>query len=209
MQHNGRIVKARWLALGACLLVVASCSSAAGSAAPRVSVIGDSITSLSANDINQTLGAAHYQPTTIGRIGYTAAQVQGDVVTQSETHPSVVVFELGTNDVTMSDTAEGYAEAYERTMTAYKAKFSHSCIVVTTVSSHRPSPTMDDTATTINTWLLHNFSHVIDWDQHEWNAREKGEVLVDADEVHPNPAGQAALAHLVLEGVQSCSHNAA
>ena len=196
---------ARRVAALACLLALAACSSAAGSAGPRVSVIGDSITFLSKKDIEATLDGARYHPTVVGRIGYTAAQVHADVAAQAKTHPSVVVFELGTNDVTQSDTGATDPASYERTLTAYKAEFPGSCLVATTVSSHRPSPTMDDTATTINTWLLHNFDHVVDWDSHEWVAREKGQVLVDPDEVHPNPAGQAALAQLMLAGTRACT----
>ncbi len=199
---------ARRLAAVACMvLALSACSVAAGSSEPHVSVIGDSITYLSATDINTTLEANHFQPTTIGRIGYTAAQAQADVIAQAKTHPAVVVFELGTNDVTLSDTGAADSAGYERTLTRYKTLFPHSCLVATTVSSHRPSPTMDDTATEINTWLVHNFAHVIDWDRHEWVEREQGHFLVNADMVHPNPDGQKALAQLVQAGVDACRHD--
>jgi lysophospholipase L1-like esterase len=187
-----------------------ACSRASGFAptghdSRRVTVVGDSITFLSANDITAQLKADGDDPTVVGRIGRTASEVQADVTSAAATKPSVILFELGTNDVTRSADGSGSADDYETWMRRYIAQFPDSCLIATTASSHRPSPAMDATARTINTWLHQTFAHVVEWDTYEWAQRQAHVLLVDYDEVHPNPAGQAALAQLDLAAVRSCT----
>jgi lysophospholipase L1-like esterase len=169
-----------------------------------VAVVGDSITYLSADDITDELTASGYEPSVVGRIGRSASEVDADVMAARNSSPAVVLLELGTNDVTRSAGGEGSTADYERWMSGYIAEFPDSCVIVTTVSSHRPSPTMNQTARSINAWLRTRTSHVVEWDNYEWSERRNGVVIVEPDKVHPNPAGQEALGHLDLAAVRSC-----
>ncbi len=172
----------------------------------RVAIVGDSITFLSTDDIVNQLHAAGDDPTVVGRIGRSAFEVESDVHAAAATKPAVMLFELGTNDVTRSDAGLGSAADYETWMRRYISEFPDSCLIATTVSSHRPSPTMDVTARTINAWLHTMFTHVVEWDDYEWAQRQQHVALVEDDEVHPNPVGQAALAKLDRAAVESCPH---
>ncbi len=205
MHRWRRGVRATFGAL-ACLVAVSGCASAVGRvpANRRVAVVGDSITSLSADDIHSELTAAGYDATVVGRIGRSASEVDADVMAARNSGPAVVLLELGTNDVTRSADGQGSAADYERWMSGYIAEFPDSCVVVTTVSSHRPSPAMNETARAINSWLHTRASHVVEWDNYEWSERKDGIVIVESDDVHPNPAGQEALGHLDLAAVKSC-----
>ena len=170
----------------------------------RVAVVGDSITFLSADDITAQLHGGGYDPNVVGRIGKTAAEVDADVTAASQSQPAVILFELGTNDVTRSDNGTGSAADFEHWMTRYIAEFPHSCMIATTVGSHRPSTKMDRAARDINAWLHTHFQHVVEWDSYEWSQRQNGVAVVEPDEVHPNDAGQAALGRLDLAAVKEC-----
>jgi lysophospholipase L1-like esterase len=186
--------------------VLTGCASAVGRVPVnrRVAVVGDSITYLSAEDITDELTASGYEPTVVGRIGRSASEVDADVTAAQRSGPAVILLELGTNDITRSAHGNGSAADYERWMSEYIAEFPDSCVIVTTVSSHRPSPAMNQTARSINAWLHTKTSHVVEWDSYEWSQRENGVVIVEPDEVHPTPAGQEALGHLDLAAVKTC-----
>jgi lysophospholipase L1-like esterase len=169
-----------------------------------VAVIGDSITYLSAADIRTRLEADGHPVLLTGRIGFTAAQLGGDVDAFAAHKPKVVLYEMGTNDVSESETGVTDAAAYEKVVAGYLPKFPHACQIATTVSSHRPSPIMDAMATQINAWMKTHFAHVVDWNAYEWGQRQAGHVLVEPDEVHPNDAGQQALARLDQAAVRAC-----
>ena len=169
-----------------------------------MAVIGDSITFLAASDIQADLGADGNQVLITGRIGYTAAQLAGDVTDFARHHPRVVLFEMGTNDVSQSITGATSAAAYEQAVAGYRTQFGSACLIATTVGSHRDTPILDQTATAINAWLHANFRHVVEWDDYEWAQRQAGHVLVEPDLVHPTPEGQRALAQLDLAAVRSC-----
>jgi lysophospholipase L1-like esterase len=188
------------------LLALAGCSTAGGRVPVnrRVAIVGDSITFLSTDDITTQLQGSGYEANVVGRIGRTAAEVDSDVTTISELQPAVVVFELGTNDVTRSDRGTGSPSDFERWMTKYIAEFPNSCQIATTVSSHRPSTKMDSAAREINAWMHTHFRHVVEWDSYEWSQRQNGIAIVEPDEVHPNAAGQAALGRLDLAAVKDC-----
>jgi lysophospholipase L1-like esterase len=183
-------------------LVAGACSS--GPSRPPVAVIGDSVTFLASGEIQAGADQAGYRLLITGRIGFTAAQLAPDVTRFARQHPSVVLFELGTNDVTQSVTGATSAAAYERVMDSYRTRFGDACLIATTVSSHRAIPIMDRTAQAINAWLHAHFTHVVEWDDYEWAQRQAGHVLVEPDEVHPNDAGQQALANLDLAAIKSC-----
>ncbi len=184
-------------------LVAGACSS--GPSRHTVAVIGDSITFLASGDIQAGVNRAGDHLLITGRIGYTAAQLAPDVSAFARQHPSVVLFELGTNDVTQSVTGATGAAAYERVMAGYLHEFSHACLIATTVSSHRGDPIQDATARAINAWLRTHFTHLVDWDAYEWAQRRAGHFIVEqVDDVHPNDAGQQDLANLDLAAIKSC-----
>jgi lysophospholipase L1-like esterase len=185
-------------------LSTAACSDSP--ARPTVAVIGDSITFLSAAAIQAGLTAHHDHVLITGRIGYTAAQLAPDVADFARHNPQVVLFELGTNDVTQSPAGVTSAAAYEQTMAGYRRDFPHACLIATTVGSHRPGATaLNAMAAQINTWLKATFTQVVDWDAYEWANRQAGHVLVDGDFIHPNAAGQAALGALDQAAVTRCA----
>jgi lysophospholipase L1-like esterase len=165
-----------------------------------VSVIGDSITFLSSRQITAALTGAGYRSQVVGRIGHTAAEVHRDVEAQARAEPDVVVFELGTNDVTRGTAFATFA----RTMTTYRDAFPRSCVLATTVSAHRESARLDRTARAVNEWLGHHFARLVDWNSREFAERQRGDDLVPFDDVHPNAGGQALLAQLDLAAVRAC-----
>jgi len=196
------------LVVGIVGMLVVALSAAACSDPPArstVAVIGDSITFLSAADIRAGLNADHDHILITGRIGYTSAQLAPDVADFARHDPQVVLFELGTNDVTQRPGGTTSAAAYEQTMAGYRRDFPHACLIATTVGSHRPAaPALNRMATQINTWLKDTFTRVVDWDAYEWANRQAGHVLVADDFIHPNVAGQAALGALDQAAVRAC-----
>jgi len=204
--REGRLRRARSLravaAAAAVAVLAGACSS--GPSRPVVAVIGDSITFLAASDIRADLGADGDQVLITGRIGYTAAQLAGDVTDFASHHPRVVLFEMGTNDVSQTIIGATSVAAYERAVAGYRNQFGSACLIATTVSSHRDTPALDQAATAVNAWLHANFRNVVEWDDYEWAQRQAGHVLVEPDLVHPNPDGQRALAGLDQAAVRSC-----
>jgi len=183
-------------------LLAAGCSTRSS---PPVAVIGDSITFLAAPDIQSGLAAQGDHVLLTGRIGYTAAQLAPDVAKFAAQHPRVVLFELGTNDVSQSITGATSAAAYEQVMTGYLHDFGDACLIATTVSSHRGDATMDRTAVAINAWLRAHFAHLVDWDTYEWTQRQTGHPIVETvDYVHPTKVGQQDLARLDAAAIRSC-----
>ena len=113
------------------------------SARRTVAVIGDSITFLSADDIQAGVGRRRRPRALTGRIGYTAAAAGPGRGLVRGPAPAVVLFELGTNDVTQSTTGATSAAGFEQAMSGYLHAFGDACLIATTVSSHRSRPTMD------------------------------------------------------------------
>ncbi len=200
-----RIGPLRGLVVLAAVVIAALLTGACSSPPPaKVAVIGDSITFLAAVPIHSRLVANGDQVLLTGRIGFTAAQLGPDVTTFAAQKPTVVLFEMGTNDVTGSATGATDAAAYEQVVAGYQRRFPHACQIATTVSSHRPSPIMDTMADQINAWMKTHFAHVVDWNTYAWDQGQAGHGLLDPDEVHPNAAGQVALAQLDLAAVRAC-----
>lgn len=197
---GGRLVSV--VAVTAVLAVLAG---ACSSSSPKVAVIGDSITWLAATDIQARLTSDGDRLLLTGRIGYTAAQLAPDVTTFARQRPAVVLFEMGTNDVTTGATTPATTLArYEQAMSGYRRQFPQACVIATTVGSHRDDAALDALADQLNAWLVGHFSHLVDWNAYEWHQRQAGHQIVEPDLVHPTTAGQAALANLDQTAVRTC-----
>jgi len=186
-----------------------------------VGVVGDSITAQSAAVITSTLSAAGYTPAVRGKSGYDSIDIAATVDLFLPQHPDVMIFELGTNDVTAIRYGTPTADHPDRPATgqdtadriaAYAAKFPGACIAVTTVTTHRTSAphgpaTWNKAAQDIDVALHLGFRHVVEWNDAEWAQRNATPpvVLLQTDLIHPtNPDGQVFLAGLDRAMADTC-----
>jgi hypothetical protein len=165
---------------------------------PRVAVIGDSITVISAEDIHAALHP-EYASSITAAIGI---KTDAQLVTAQRyvaTDPSVVVINLGTNDVSAHDSPE----SFRHEMDAIVGLFPDRCVVVTTLTTQPPvSKEFAARAAAYNEYLR-TFPHVADWDAVLAQAVRNGEQLT-SDGVHPNDEGQRRYAALLAAAVRLC-----
>jgi lysophospholipase L1-like esterase len=187
------------------------------SGGPKIAVVGDSITWFSHFDIEGSLSSAGYSSSVTGLVGQTTIGAGPSVRGAEATRPSVLIVELGTNDVAhqILGRPDSTFGSYRRRMKDFRADAGSACFVVTTIGSHRATwdrarldsnglRTYNRDAATYNTWLHATFPRVVDWDAYEWAERQKGVVLLDKSGLHPNAAGRAALGRLDLAAVRGC-----
>ena len=180
---------------------------------PTVALLGDSITFLNDTRSQAALQAAGFSTSVTGNYGYTAANDKPWADLYADTHPDVVIINLGTNDANQQAAAKPNftTDVFKQRMAAYQAEFAGSCFVVTTITSHRtaasfPAGTADAQiqawnaiATEYNAYLR-TFAHVVDWDA---AVASHPEYLVD--EIHPFTApGSQVLAALDVAAAQTC-----
>lgn len=177
-----------------------------------VAVIGDSITLAAEDDIVASLGAVGGDPSVTGLYGYTTASAKPYVDAYVPVSPSIVIVELGTNDIIeMVNSVPGKTpEGLQARMQALTSSFPSACVAVTTVVSQRTRGVADPQrwehlASTYNRWLRANYATVIDWDQAATDAPADRELLND-DGVHPNHLGVRALADLFQSAANRCAH---
>ena len=186
-----------------------------------VGVVGDSITAQSASTIASTLTAAGYTPIVRGRSGLNSLEIAPTVDLFVPEHPDIMIFELGTNDVTeirygvpMPDHPDRPATGQDTAdrLKAYATKFPGACIAVTTVTTHRTSApngpaTWNKAAADIDAALHTGFRHVVEWNDAEWAQRTATPpvLLLQSDLIHPtDPAGRVFLAGLDKAMADTC-----
>ncbi len=184
---------------------------------PKVAVVGDSISWMSAPRIKSALGAAGFAASVTALPSHTTKDMAPYVRSAVATKPRVLVIDLGTNDVLRDSLRmKGYSLAdTEGRLLDFKAEAGGACVVVTTVVSHRqPSADLDAatfnaSAGRLNGWMRATFPHILDWDAEVWSQRQHGVELLDGTGVHPNETGRKAMGDLVLAATRRCLDRAA
>jgi lysophospholipase L1-like esterase len=181
---------------------------------PRVGMVGDSLTCLSASDLQDDFQSTYgYDIACKNGITITqGAQLAGDVDHSLEGSPSVMIVNLGTNDALKAkhdigphNSVDGAAATQALNDLAYELG-NVPCVLWVTVSEV-PDVYGSHVAAGINSWIHartadpHNF--MVDW----WGQlRTDGNAtnwLSPVDGIHTTVAGQAALASMYLHAVQS------
>jgi hypothetical protein len=175
---------------------------------PTLAVIGDSITEISTDAIQSFVGPK-YSTSISALVGATVNGRQGVADLYAPTKPSVVLVELGTNDDSRIVTGQQTVDGYKADLTRLTSKFPDSCVVVTTVTTHRTGADpdyaeFDDNARQFNAFLHANYANVVEWDNAIGDAIAAGRTLLSDDQIHPNPAGSIALGMLDKAAVDGC-----
>lgn len=163
---------------------------------PLVTVVGDSITAMSTNQIAAAL-SPDYRASVAGWIGtYISSWVLliPEIVAALPRHDWII--ELGTNDARVgSDLA--WASDLARELHPLRHQ---RCIILTTVN-----PRIGSLAVAINKALEAEVStkpnfHLLDWGNAEW----KNPTWLQRDGIHPTPAGSTELASLYVAALNAC-----
>lgn len=187
-------------------------------AGPKVAVNGDSITYLATSAIQNTLGAnyawnvdAHSGDRFVDRVAGLESQIN-----DPQGPPKDIIINLGTNDVFQYN-AWGDQWQAGLNQIADVAGFSGACVIFVNVSRYAAdySDSNNSTAEQINLAINRlvaqdpNF-HLLDWDGFIHQGTNFEQYIATAGafgyDVHPNQAGQQALANLYLQALQQdCS----
>jgi lysophospholipase L1-like esterase len=154
---------------------------------PAVYVVGDSITYLSEASLSADLSSAGYQPTISASPGVKIGQSQAEISALAQNHPWAWIIELGTNDAGAQDSVWP-----EQFLAEWSLVSSAKCVIYVTVSP-RAGPVANQIDTSMQQLAdAHSNVHLLDWGTIEY----QNPSWVNADGIHPTPAGQAALAAL-------------
>jgi lysophospholipase L1-like esterase len=167
----------------------------------RVSIIGDSITFFAGTDESAALGSSFHVDAHAG-IGRRIDEMLPAVRQAARSDPFAIVVNLGTNDARQATSHPDWTTAYNQMIAALS---DQRCVLLTTINTLMPgeagvtSVAEDINAAQVAAVASHPNFHVIDWNTaiHA----PSGSGLLMADRVHPNPAGQLALAALVRNAV--------
>lgn len=163
-----------------------------------VAVIGDSITELASQPIQDAF-ALRYHADISARSGKRIDEMLPDVRVAVEDHPDAIVIDLGTNDVLQGHLRAPPWQAGFMRMVAMVER--EPCVELTTISTRvngwaaRPAIANDINRTIADTVAARPNFHVIDWNAavHE----PGGSDLLVPDHIHPSFAGMAKLASLI------------
>jgi hypothetical protein len=178
------------------------------SASPKVAVLGDSITDQSSAYIGAALRRSYATSiTAVSGISVQGQQFAADKYALAK--PSVLLVELGTNDAIHFVTNRQTVLGFKLDLARLTAKFPSSCVVVTTVTTHRPGTNtaiiaFDSAARQFNDYMHANDAHVVEWDAAVGAADAAGQPIVISDSVHPTLAGSQLLAQLDKAAVDGC-----
>jgi GDSL-like Lipase/Acylhydrolase family len=155
-------------------------------AAPQVDVVGDSITALSQPAIASSLAKNGFNPVIDGVVGIRIAQAAPGVSQLAQNQPFGWVIELGTNDA-----GGGNTQWMLPFLSVWRTISAARCVVYVTVSPRDGAIAAGINAAIRSLAQSHSNVHVLDWGNLEYT--QSG--WVEPDEIHPTPAGQAALAY--------------
>jgi hypothetical protein len=179
-------------------------------AGPRVAVIGDSITWQTKEEIHAWLDPDYYVSVD-GRSGYTIQQQLpvADVYAAQIPRPSIIVINLGTNDMTQAIPV--WASGYQLgTMTG---KFSSArCIVLVDINGNTGVTSWNVWAAQFNRDVIYTAAawdtriRVVRWDQFVRSYYTAGQPYgeLTTDLVHPTELGQYFLGSLIKDQVNAC-----
>jgi lysophospholipase L1-like esterase len=169
----------------------------------RVSIVGDSITFFAGTDETAALGS-NYKVDAHGGIGKRIDEMLPAVKKAAGSDPFAVVVNLGTNDARQASSHPDWRTAYNQMIASLA---DQHCVLLTTINTLMPgepgvtSVAEDINAAQVATVASHPNFHIIDWNAavHAPNGLD----LLMPDHVHPNNAGQLALAALVRNAVKN------
>ncbi len=173
--------------------------------APRVLVVGDSITVLSASAIQKALDQ-QVRLRIEAKFGQRTDQMLGRLesgITDPEGRPAAIIVNLGTNDALQQhpDPAKNFLRI------ATKAD-SAPCLVLTTVNVRKDPKAQRVVDIVNNTLGAFAFTHpnvrIADWKR---VVQAHPDYLLPGDQVHPNAQGQTALAQLYVQALRSCPNH--
>jgi len=183
----------------------------------RVAVLGDSITSLDAPDLESDLGG-EYSFDISGHFGMTTDQVRSEAESLAQQDWDQVIINLGTNDVLQGHDASGAVE----NIAEYVAMFdSARCVHLVTINEHmqnqRDGRSPADGARLFND-SLRSFAEsqerksqpkvtVIDWNAVAAQSLDDSEPpssTLTSDSIHPTAEGNQALNRLYAEALGAC-----
>ncbi len=173
----------------------------------RAAVVGDSIIFFAKPAIESMLGPrAAYMVS--GQVGWTIAEQQAAIITDldnPEGPPSDWIVNLGTNDALLNNT---------HWQSDYDAMVAHlsgaPCVLLSTVNTQADIVGHDTIAAQINaaeaaTAASHANFHVVDWNG-QVHAADHASQWLFSDRIHPNEAGQAALAAMYGRALDRSCH---
>ncbi|MDA8340636.1 MAG: GDSL-type esterase/lipase family protein [Actinomycetota bacterium] len=176
----------------------------------RVAVVGDSIVFVSQPDIEAVLDRRAATMVS-GQVGWTIAQQQAAVVTDLDNPdgpPADWIVDLGTNDAVFAN--RQWRPAYDAMVASLAGQ---SCVLLTTVSSEADAMGGTTIGAAIDraeraTVASHPNFHLVDWNAAVHQGSHLRTWLMD-DRIHPNRAGQQALAAMYLGALEHQCHLAA
>jgi len=177
------------------------CSSGGPYTVPRLQVLGDSITVLSAPQLHERFDR-RYDVDIDAFVGVTTAGMVDAARTAATAHPEVVVVNLGTNDVgcvrrEWSCTGPYSAAQTEANLETIATAFGPSaCVIFVDLNTHVLHRT---DAEALNRFIHATFPRVVDWAgayQRSW--------FSSPIDPHPDAAGRAHLVDLIDRAVSAC-----
>jgi hypothetical protein len=204
----------RWWALPALALAgLAGCSSSSTAAANHVVVIGDSAAVLEQSTLAPLLNP-RYQVTYLiryyGRIGPIVATASGHLSDGGT--PGVVVVNLGTDDASRPRPGSDSAAPLQPLIDVV----AHvPCVVLTTVSLGADERSRHSVALIVNDQIKRLAKadptrfKVVDWENFLVTLPPASlSTYLQADRIHPTPAGARWLAQSDLSGIEACGTSA-
>jgi lysophospholipase L1-like esterase len=181
-------------------------TSAPPGAAPRVMVVGDSLTFGAWRQLEESLAVDGWAPAVRGDVGYTVAHQMDLLRAVGEARPEAVVIALGTNDAfAVTDRRQTLSTTRADIDAALDAVADVPCVVWVDVTSHGPAATWRADTQRINAMIesavaARPGASVAHWDalsvdRWEW---------FTADAVHHTAEGADAFADLIAASVMAC-----
>jgi hypothetical protein len=130
--------------------------------APRVVVLGDSITAVSEADIRARLQTTYL--TSVSAVcGYTSAQIAGNALRYAPTDADIVIVNAGTNDYPTIDVG-----ATLDNIDAIRSHFPDACFVVASLNQHTYIPALNAFAARFNFFLAFSgrYPHILDFNRY-------------------------------------------
>jgi len=172
-----------------------------GAGMTRVTIVGDSITALSADALHRQLDA-WYLVSIDGRSGYTAEQQQPSLDEMIAMRPDVMVINLGTNDALKGTVAEVAIS----TLSAARGRLEAqgTTVVFVTLTTDTDNPAANNIAAAVNAWIRSQ-ENVVDWDRAVATSIASG-ALLTSDSVHPTwPEGVSVLTSMIAAAVDQAA----
>ena len=215
IERAGRTVRVDrrwWVAPVAALALVAGCSSSSALARNHVLVIGDSSAALEQSALAPLLpprDKVTYAIRYFGRMGPIIAVADSRM--SADGTPGAVIVNLGTDDASRPR-PKGPAISLQPVVDAVSRV---PCVVLTTISLGADERSRSSVALTLNDEIKRKAAadltriKVVDWENFLVTLPAASlNTYLQADRIHPTPAGARWLAHSSVSGIQACGTTA-